>query len=139
MPRGRKKAKQPHKKKKKFFFFFFNKYGSVAQIFDGGNCFPLNFVWSVFWSRPVFGRLRLQEFCSWSRLWLLIKENIMLDFFNTDYQLSKILFNTCTSTYMSYFMFTLEKILNGVRVRFNIRNLRELLNKCLHGARARPK
>ena len=40
-----------------------------------------------FRSRPVLGRLRL-----------LVKENKSLDFFKTDYELSKIRSNTCTST-----------------------------------------
>ena len=43
-----------------------------------------------FRSRPVLGRLRL-----------LVKENIILEFFKTDYEQSKIRFNTCTSTYRS--------------------------------------
>ena len=52
-----------------------------------------------------------------SRLRLLIKENIILDFFKTDYryELSKILSNTCTSTYRSYLMFTLEKTSNVIK------------------------
>ena len=49
---------------------------------------------------------RLQEFSTRSRL--LVKENIILEFFKTYYELSKILSNTCTSsTCRSYFMFTL--------------------------------
>ena len=35
--------------------------------------------------------------------------------FKTDYELSKIRSNTCTSTYRSYFMFTLEKTSNEVK------------------------
>ena len=43
-----------------------------------------------FWSRPVLGRLRLRESSTRSRLRLLVKENKSLDFFKTDYKLSKL-------------------------------------------------
>ena len=68
-----------------------------------------------FRSRPVLGRLRLREFFFRSRLRLLLKENIILDFFKTDYKLSKLRSNTCTSTCRSYFLFTLEKTSNDVK------------------------
>ena len=45
------------------------------------------------------GRLRLREFSTRSRL--LVKENIKLVHFKTDYELSEIRSNTCTSTYKS--------------------------------------
>ena len=61
------------------------------------------------------GRLRLREFFIRSRLRFLVKENKMLEFFKTDYKLSKIRSNTCTSTCRSYFMFTLEKTSNDVK------------------------
>ena len=48
-------------------------------------------------------------------LWLLVKENIIFEFLKTDYQLSKIRSNTCTSTCRSYFMFTLEMTSNDVK------------------------
>ena len=38
--KGQTATQKKEKEKKRIF----NKYGSVAQIFDGGNCFPLNFV-----------------------------------------------------------------------------------------------
>ena len=60
-------------------------------------------VWSMvcltgFPSRPVLGRLRL-----------LVKEKIILEFFKTYNELSKIHSNTFTRTCRSYFMFTVEK------------------------------
>ena len=73
------------------------------------------FIAAGFRSRPVLGRLRLREFFIRSRLRLLVKENIILEFFKTDYELSKIRSNTCTSTCRSYFMFTLEKTSNDVK------------------------
>ena len=66
-----------------------------------------------FRSRPVLGRLRLREF--FIQLRLLVKANIIFGFFKTDYELSKICSNTCTSTCKSYFMFTLEKTSNDVK------------------------
>ena len=77
----------------------------TAKLFSG----PVGYVTYIpgFRSRPVFGRLRL-----------LVKENIILEFLKTDYELSKIRSNTCTgtgtSTCRSYFMFTLEKKSNDV-------------------------
>ena len=59
-----------------------------------------------FRSRPVLGQLRLR---------LLVKENMILEFLKTDYKLSKIRSNTCTSTCRSYFMFTLENTSNDVK------------------------
>ena len=50
-----------------------------------------------------------------SRLRLMVKENMILEFLKTDYKLSKIRSNTCPSTCRSYFMFTLEKISNDVK------------------------
>ena len=50
-------------------------------------------------SEPAFfGVLRLREFFIRSRLRLLVKENIILEFLKTDYELSKTRSNTCTST-----------------------------------------
>ena len=43
--------------------------------------------WAGFQSRPVLGRLRLREFFIRSRLRLLVKENIMLEFLKTGYEL----------------------------------------------------
>ena len=65
-----------------------------------------------FQSRPVLRRLRLREFFipSRLRLLLLVKENIILEFFKTDNVLSKIRSYTCTSTCRSRFMFTLENM-----------------------------
>ena len=60
-----------------------------------------------FRSRPVLGRLRLR---------LLVKDNIILEFLKTDYELSKTRSNTCPSTCRSYFMFTLEKTSNDVKL-----------------------
>ena len=54
----------------------------------------------------IFIRLRLR---------LQVKKNIILEFYKTDYELSKIRSNTCTSTCRSYFMFTLEKTSNDVK------------------------
>ena len=54
-----------------------------------------------FRSRPVLERLRLREFSTRSWIRLLVKENIILEFFKTDYELSKIRSNPCTSTYRS--------------------------------------
>ena len=67
-----------------------------------------------FRSRPVLGRLRLGlwELSTRSRLRLQVKEN-MLEFFKTDYELSKIY--TCTGTYRSSFIFTLENTSNEVK------------------------
>ena len=48
------------------------------------------------------------------------KENIDLDFFKTDYELSKIRSNTCTSTCRLYFMFTLEKKSKSNDVKFHV-------------------
>ena len=59
----------------------------------------LNFFSSVLW------RLRLREFSTQSQLRLLVKENTSLDFFKTDYRLSRIRSNTCTSTYRSFCVF----------------------------------
>ena len=69
------------------------------------------------WKVACFGRLRLREFFIRSRLRLrlLVKENIIFELLKTDYELSKIRSNTCTSTCMSYFMFTLEKTSNDVK------------------------
>ena len=39
-----------------------------------------------FWSRPVLGRLRIREFSTLNRLRLLVKENIIFEFFKTDYE-----------------------------------------------------
>ena len=86
------------------------------------------------WSRLVLGRLRLQEFFIRSWLWLLVKENIILEFFKTDYELSKIRSNTCTSTCRSYFMFTLEKTSNDIK--FHV-FFRELLKKYSRWSRAK--
>ena len=53
-----------------------------------------------FRSRPVLRRFWLRESSTRSRLQLrlLVKENKSLDFFKSDYELSKIRSNTCTST-----------------------------------------
>ena len=59
-------------------------------------------------------------FFIWSRLRLLVKENIILDFFKTDYELSKIRSNTCTSTCRLYFMFALEKKSKSNDVKFHV-------------------
>ena len=67
---------------------------------------------------------RLRNFFIRSRLRLLVKDNIILEFYETDYEFSKIRSDTCTSTCRSYFMFTLEKTSNNV-------NFREFLNKYL--------
>ena len=48
-------------------------------------------------------------FFIWSRLRVLVKENMILEFLKTDYKVSKIRSNTRPSTCRSYFMFTLEK------------------------------
>ena len=69
------------------------------------------YIMAGFRSRPVSGRLR--EFFIRSRL--LVKENMILEFFKTDYKVSKIRSNTCPSTCRSYFMFTLEKTSNDVK------------------------
>ena len=45
-----------------------------------------------FRSRPGLGWLRLQQFSTQSRLRLPVKENIILNFFKTDYKLYKIIF-----------------------------------------------
>ena len=50
-----------------------------------------------------------------SRLRLLVKDNKILKFCLTDYKLSKIRSNTCTSTSRPYFMFTIEKTSNDVK------------------------
>ena len=63
----------------------------------------------LFWEGSGSGNLQPRA-GSGSGSWL--KENKSLDFFKTDYKLSKIRFNTCTSTFMSFFMFTLENTLN---------------------------
>ena len=68
---------------------------------------------SGFRNRPVLGRLQLREF--FIRSQLLVKENMIFEFLKTDYELSKIRSNTCTSTCRSYFMFTLEKTSNDVK------------------------
>ena len=47
------------------------------------------------------GSSGLREFSTRSRLRLLVKENIIWEFFKTDYEQSKIRFYTCTSTYGS--------------------------------------
>ena len=55
------------------------------------------------------------NFFIWSRLRLLVKENMILEFFKTDYIVSLIRSNTCPSTCRPYFMFTLEKTSNDVK------------------------
>ena len=68
---------------------------------------------SGFRRRSVLGRLRLREFLIRSRLRLLVKENIILEFLKTDYKVYKIRY-TCPSTCRPYFMFTLKKTSNDV-------------------------
>ena len=77
-----------------------------------------------FQSRPVLRRLRLREcfISSRLRLLLLVKENIILEFFKTDNELSKIRSYTCTSTCRSRFMFTLEKTSNDVKFHVTLVN-----------------
>ena len=80
-----------------YIFFVYDFQDLEAVLFWGGSG-----------SRNFFIRSRL-------RLRLLVKENIIFEFLKTDYELSKIRYNTCTSTCMSYFMFTLEKTSNDVK------------------------
>ena len=69
-----------------------------------------------FRSRPVLGRLRLQEFFIGSQPAPAPgKREHDLEFLITAYELSKINSNTCTSTCRSYYMFTFEKTSNDVK------------------------
>ena len=61
------------------------------------------------------------------------KENIILELLKTDYELSKLRSNTCTSTCRSYSMFTLEKTCSVPC------NFYESLNKYLRWSQSQAK
>ena len=86
--------------------------GKSSWSMRGSNPYYLNQGFGV---GLIWGGCSSGIFFIRSRLRLLVKEKIIFEFFKTDYELSKIRSNTCTSTCWSYFMFTVEKTSNNVK------------------------